>query len=96
MIEPEKPMLFVTNENTKSNPLGLCQHLKAEHYANKIKSHRSCSSVFTPQNSNPGLGAINYLLPLGLHLVMYLGYHGLSMGDTNSSSPDGQNSVKHV
>jgi len=58
-MKPEKPTLFVTNENTKSNLFGLCQNLKAEHYANKIKSQKPCSSVFTPQNSNPGLGAIN-------------------------------------
>jgi len=58
-MKPEKPMLFVTNENTKSNIFGLCQNLRAEYYANKIKSQKSCSSVFTPQNSNPGLGAIN-------------------------------------
>jgi hypothetical protein len=27
---------------------------------------------------------------------MYLRYHGLSMGDTNSGSPDEQNGVKHI
>jgi hypothetical protein len=57
-MKPEKPTLFVTIENTKSNLFGLCKNLKAEHYANNIKSQKSCS-VFTPQNSNPGLGAIN-------------------------------------
>jgi len=58
-MKPEKPPLFVTNENIKFNLFGLCQNLKAEHHANKIKSQKSCSSVFTPRNSNPGLGAIN-------------------------------------
>jgi len=57
-MKPEKPTLFVTTENTKSNLFGLCKNLKAEHYANYIKSRKSCS-VFTLQNSNPGLGAIN-------------------------------------
>ena len=27
---------------------------------------------------------------------MYLRYHGLNMGDTNSGSPDEQNGVKHI
>jgi len=27
---------------------------------------------------------------------MYLRYHGLSMGDTNSGNPDEQNGVKHI
>jgi len=59
IMKPEKPTLFVTNENTKSNLFGLCKNLKAEHYANKTKSQKPCSSVFMPQNCNPGLAAIN-------------------------------------
>jgi hypothetical protein len=65
MIKPEKPMLFVTKENTKSNLLGLYQHLKVEHYANEIKSHKSCSSSFHTSKRQPWPWCYKLIAALG-------------------------------